>query len=113
TPHDRATFTAHNATVTHDLALVTWYAAGLQAVDVSDPSSPRIFAELRPDPLPSVAVGDPSLGGVPVGMWSYPVIRKGLIYAADVRNGLYILHYTGTYAREIDEIAFAEGNSSL
>jgi hypothetical protein len=27
-------------------------------------------------------------------MWSYPIIRNGLICVIDVRNGLYILRYT-------------------
>jgi hypothetical protein len=40
-------------------------------------------------------------------------INKGLVYAVDVRNGLYIVHYTGPRAREISSIGFLEGNSSL
>jgi hypothetical protein len=72
-----------------------------------------IIAELRPDPLPSVTKEDPYLGGAPVEMWSYPVIEDGLIYVVDVRNGLYILRYSGTYEREISEVAFLEGNSHL
>jgi hypothetical protein len=48
TAAERTAFTAHNATVTKDLALVTWYAGGLVAVDVRDPAKPKIVAELRP-----------------------------------------------------------------
>jgi hypothetical protein len=106
-------FTAHNATVTHDLALVTWYAGGLQAIDISDPTQPYQLAELRPDPLPSVEHEDPGLGGNPVEMWSYPVIKDGLIYVVDVRNGLYVLRYHGYRADEVDVVKFAEGNSNL
>lgn len=51
TVHDREAFTPHNATVMHDLARVTWYAGGLQAVDVSDPAHPVQLAELRPEPV--------------------------------------------------------------
>jgi hypothetical protein len=108
-----AAFTAHNATVLHDLALVTWYAAGLQAIDISDPANPRQLAELRPEPLPSVEHEDPALGGVPVEMWSYPVLDGGLIYVVDVRNGLYVLRYHGTYGEQITERRFREGNSNL
>jgi hypothetical protein len=106
-------FTAHNPTVLHDLALVTWYAAGLQAIDISEPANPRGLAELRPDPLPAVEHEDPALGGSPVEMWSYPVLDAGLIYVVDVRNGLYVLRYHGLWAEQITERAFREGNSNL
>lgn len=106
-------FTAHNATATANLALVTWYAGGLQAIDISDADAPFQLAEFRPDPLPSVAVEDPGLGGNKVEMWSYPIIKDGLIYVVDSRNGLYVLRYTGRWAAELDARAFLEGNSNL
>ena len=46
-------------------------------------------------------------------MWSYPIIRNGLIYVIDIRNGLYILRYTGPHADEVADIHFLEGNSNL
>jgi len=46
-------------------------------------------------------------------MWSYPIIRDGLIYVIDIRNGLYILRYTGPHAGEVADIRFLEGNSNL
>ena len=45
-------------------------------------------------------------------MWSYPIIKKGLIYVIDIRNGLYILRYTGPKAEEVEDIEFLEGNSN-
>ncbi len=105
-------FTAHNATVTHDLALVTWYAGGLQAIDLSDPTAPSPLAELRPEPIASVAKEDPGLSGNHVEMWSYPVIADGLIYVVDVRNGLYVLRYHGRWGEQISQLRFAEGNSN-
>ncbi len=54
-----------------------------------------------------------SLGSDKVVMWSYPVIADGLIYVVDLRNGLYILRYTGPHAAEVDAIAFLEGNSNV
>jgi hypothetical protein len=111
-PPERTTFTAHNVTTTHDVALVTWYSGGLQAVDVSDPARPTRLAELRPEPIASVTTEDPALGGNPVAMWSYPVIQDGLIYVVDIRNGLYIVRYTGRWEEQIAGVAFAEGNSN-
>jgi hypothetical protein len=106
-------FTAHNVTATRDIALVTWYAGGLQAIDIADPTQPYILGELRPEPLASVAVEDPYLSAVPVEMWSYPIVKDGLIYVVDVRNGLYILRYHGAHELELLEESFLEGNSNL
>lgn len=110
---DRITFTAHNATATPGLALITWHAAGLQAIDISDPRAPYVLGELRPEPLAAVATEDPGLGGAPIEMWSTPVIADGLIYVVDVRNGLYILRYRGPYEEQLAADPFLEGNSNL
>jgi hypothetical protein len=36
-----------------------------------------------------------------------------LIYVIDIRNGLYVLRYTGPHAGEVAGISFLEGNSNL
>ena len=54
-----------------------------------------------------------STGPNKVVFWSYPIIRNGLIYAIDIRNGLYILKYTGPHASEVAGINFLESNSNL
>ena len=72
-----------------------------------------ILGELRPEPLATVTNEDPGLGGDPVEMWSYPVIKDGLIYVIDVRNGLYILRYRGHHEEQVTEETFLEGNSNL
>jgi hypothetical protein len=41
------------------------------------------------------------------------IIRDGLIYVIDIRNGLYVLRYTGPHADEAANISFLEGNSNL
>jgi hypothetical protein len=46
-------------------------------------------------------------------MWSYPIVNDGLIYVIDIRNGLYVLRYTGTRASEVSSLRFLEGNSNL
>lgn len=109
---DRLTYTAHNTTATESMALITWHSAGFFVVDTTNPEKPTQLAEFVPTPLASVATEDPLLVHE-VLMWSYPVIKDGLIYVVDIRNGLYILRYTGDYADEISGRAFLEGNSNL
>ena len=107
------TYTAHNPTVTHDLAIITWYGGGVQAFDISDPANPVQVGAFYPDALPHVAAEDPVVAGTPTEMWSYPIFRDGLIYTVDIRNGLYVLRYTGPHADEISGVPFLEGNSNL
>ncbi len=109
----RVTFTAHNTTATESLAFITWHAGGLQVIDTTEPAAPAQVGELRPTPVASVAVEDPALGGEPVIMWSYPIVRDGLIYVVDIRNGLYVLRYNGPHREELEQLGFAEGNSNL
>jgi hypothetical protein len=62
-----------------------------------------------------VATEDPALSRGPnkVVMWSFPIVRDGLIYVVDVRNGLYVLRYTGPRDGEVSRLSFLEGNSNL
>jgi hypothetical protein len=108
-------YSAHNPTLTHDLAIDAWHSGGLQIIDVSDPGAPAQAGWYSPNPLASVAVEDPALNRGPnkVTIWSYPVIRNGLIYVIDIRNGLYIFTYTGTHAQQVTSISYLEGNSNL
>ncbi len=117
----RTSYSAHNPTLTPNIAFSTWHSGGLQAMDISDPTNVTQLAEYKPEPLPSVDFEDPRLsndGVLPgrsdnrVVMWSYPVIENGLIYVLDLRNGLYILKYNGPHAQEVADIKFLEGNSN-
>jgi hypothetical protein len=114
-PRPFSSWSAHNPTITSDLAFISWHAGGLQAISVDDPAAPTRAGQFVPDPLPAVLQEDPvlSTGQDKVVMWSYPVIAGGLIYVVDVRNGLYILRYTGAGADDIAEVEFLEGNSNL
>ena len=110
-----SSFPSHNPTVTPNLTLVSWHSAGLQVISLEDPRRPIQVAEFISEPLRAVATEDPVLSSGPdkVVMWSYPIIVNGLIYVVDVRNGLYILAYDGPHEREVDGVAFLEGNSNL
>src|SRR3954453_24253145 len=116
-PADRenvASFSSHNPTLTRPLAFVTWPSAGLQVIDTSDPEHPTGAAEYVPDPLPYVSQEDPALssGRDKVVMWSFPIIQNGLVYAVDLRNGLYIFKYHGPFESEVTKTGFLDGNSN-
>jgi LVIVD repeat len=106
---------SHNPTVLPNIAFDAWHSGGLQAIDISDPSHPTQAGWFSPTPPASVALEDPALSQGPnkVVIWSYPIINHGLIYVVDIRNGLYILRYTGAHRDEVKEIEFLEGNSNL
>jgi hypothetical protein len=108
-------YSSHNPTVLRDLALVTWHSGGFQAFSIADPARPLQTGFFSPTPLRRVATEDPalSLGLNKVVMWSYPIIQDGLIYVVDIRNGLFVLRYTGPNADEVAAISFLEGNSNL
>ena len=108
-------FSSHNPTVLPNLAIVAWHSGGLQVSDISNPANPVQAGFFAPTPLGSVATEDSALSRGPnkVVMWSYPIIQNGLIYVIDIRNGLYILQYTGPHAADIASIGFLEGNSNL
>jgi hypothetical protein len=105
-------FSSHNPTVTSHLAFVTWYAGGLLVLDTTDPENPQELVRYSPEPLPEVGTEDTQLEGNHIGFWSYPIIRDGLIYAVDIRNGLYIFRYRGPHQAEVEEIEYREGNSN-
>lgn len=114
-PRPSSAYSAHNPTLTKNLAFITWHSGGLQAIDISNPKKPVQAAEFVPDPLLFVVTEDPALtaGQDKVVMWSFPVIQDGLVYVVDVRNGLYILDYKGPFDKEVSKIDFIEGNSNL
>ena len=80
--------------------------------DVSNPSQPVRLAEFRPQGTTPGAV-DRQLGVTPTMTWSYPIVRDGLIYVADINQGLYVLRYSGPRQEQLEQVAFAEGNSDL
>jgi hypothetical protein len=112
---ERASYAAHNPTLTRNLAVVSWHSGGLQVIDIENPGRMEQAGWYSPTPLESVANEDPglSMGTNKVVMWSFPIIKDGLIYVVDLRNGLYILEYTGPRAHEISGLSFLEGNSNL
>ena len=108
-------YAAHNPTVLRNLAFVTWHSGGFQAISLPARGAPTQAGWFSPEPLPFVITEDPALsqGSNKVVMWSYPIIADGLIYLIDVRNGLYVLRYTGPNASQVARTRFIEGNSNV
>jgi hypothetical protein len=115
----RTSYSAHNPTLTPHIAFTTWHSGGFQAISIQRARRPYQLAEYFPEPLDEVMLEDPRLSSDPdtgrhekVVMWSYPIIKDGLIYVVDLRNGLYVLKYGGRFAKEVERISFLEGNSN-
>jgi hypothetical protein len=108
-------YSSHNPTPTRNIVFDSWHSGGEQAIDLSDPGRPLQTGWFAPTPLAAVANEDPALSAGPNKnvMWSFPIIRDGLIYVVDVRNGLFVLRYTGAHSDEVNPIRFLEGNSNL
>jgi hypothetical protein len=115
----RTSYSAHNPTLTPHIAFSTWHSGGLQAVNIADPTTPYQLAEFLPKPLRHVLLEDPRLSSdldtgrnEKVVMWSYAIVKDGLIYVVDLRNGLYVLSYRGAFDKEVQRIRFLDGNSN-
>jgi hypothetical protein len=108
-PRGSYTYSTHNPTPVGNLVLVSFHAGGLQAVWIRDPANPAVLAAFVPKPLDRVATEDPALttGSIRVAVWSYPIVRNGLVYIVDVRNGLFILRLEA-----LSRVAAADGASS-
>lgn len=121
------TFSMHNQTVTGRYALASWYGGGMRVFDLDDLTAPAHVGAFVPKPLETVAIQSRTRPVAPQGRtattnddwwvetWSYPIVRDGLIYVSDIRNGLFILRPApgSPFAAEIAGTAFAEGNSTV
>jgi hypothetical protein len=104
-------YTPHNPLVVGDIALVSWYGAGVQAVDLSDPAAPARLGQFVPQGVPEAP--RTTFSSYVIQMFSYPIVRDGLIYAADSVGGLYILRYTGPRADWLAGVTHAESNVTV
>jgi hypothetical protein len=110
-PPGGALFTPHNPLVAGDLGFVSWYGAGVQAVDLSDPRAPRRVGQFVPTGEGAAPRG--LMDTYPVQMLSYPILRDGLLYVVDSQSGLYVLRYTGPGAERLVQLGWVESNRSV
>lgn len=86
----------HNTEVLGDRAYSAWYSAGIIALDVSDPTNPFMVGQFVPDTSKRHAN---SLGTGPAEVWGVAIDPEtGIIYASDMRTGLWIVQPTGDAA---------------
>jgi hypothetical protein len=104
-------FSPHNPLVVGHLAFSSWYAAGVQAFDLTDPLAPQRVGQFVPSREGAAATS--LLGTYPVQTFSYPILRNGLFYVVDSQSGLYVLRYLGSGAEQLAQIRLAEGNVTI
>jgi choice-of-anchor B domain-containing protein len=76
---------AHNVYVKGDIAFCSWYASGIRAFDISDPTSPALLGRYDTSPA--------SFGLT--GCWSvYPYLPSGVIPCSDMTEGLVLVAYS-------------------
>jgi hypothetical protein len=86
----------HNTEVSGDRAYSSWYSAGVIALNLSDPANPEMVGQWVPRTSRRHAN---ALGPGPALVWGVAVDEEtGLIYASEMRTGLWILRPTGDAA---------------
>jgi hypothetical protein len=108
-----------NPTLTPRIAFSTWHSGGLQAVSIRRPKQPSQLAEFMPEPLDTVALEDLRLSsdadaghGERVVMWSYPIIKDGLIYVVDYATGCTSWTMTAPSTRRSSGSRSSKANST-
>lgn len=88
----------HNTEVRGERAYSSWYSAGILALDMSDPTNPHLVGQFVPQTSRRHAN---SLGTGPAEVWGVAVDPDtGIIYASDMRTGLWIVRPTGDAASD-------------
>ena len=86
------TWNIHNTEVHGDRAYSAWMSHGIVALDLSDPTSPVLAGQFVP---PTNARFAGSLGVGPPDVWGVAIDPEtGIVYASDMRTGLWIVEPT-------------------
>jgi hypothetical protein len=88
------TWNIHNTEVLGDRGYSSWMSNGIVALDLSDPTAPTMAGQFVP-PTSGRFAG--SLGAGPPAVWGVAIDPEtGIVYASDMRTGLWIVEPTGT-----------------
>ena len=94
-PTPNGAWSVHNTEIMGDRAFGSWYGNGVVSLDITDPTSPVLVGQFARDSARrAFFFGDP--GAETWGVFPEP--STGLVYASDMRSGLWILRPTGAAA---------------
>ena len=89
-------WSVHNTEVFEDHAYSSWYSHGIVALDLANPAAPQLVGQFVP-PTNDRFAG--SLGHGPAEVWGVAIDPEtGIVYASDMRTGLWIVQPTGPAA---------------
>jgi len=89
-------WSVHNTEVNGDHAYSAWYSHGIVALDLTNPATPTMVGQFVP-PTSDRFAG--SLGHGPAEVWGVAIDPEtGIVYASDMRTGLWIVEPTGPAA---------------
>jgi hypothetical protein len=95
-PTPVGSWSVHNTEVLGNRAYSSWYSNGIVAINVSKPTNPRRVGQFVPDTSKRHAN---SLGVGPAEVWGVAIDpATGIVYASDMRTGLWIVRPTGPAA---------------
>lgn len=82
--------TPHNVVISGDRAFVSWYQAGLQVLDISNPSAPVHVGSY--DTFPGSCDGSGKTCAAFAGAWGIdPFLADDKVLVSDMNNGLFII----------------------
>lgn len=95
-PTPPGSWSVHNTEVLGNRAYSAWYSNGIVALDLSNPTAPTRVGQFVPDTSKRHAN---SLGVGPAEVWGVAIDPEtGIVYASDMRTGLWIVEPTGSAA---------------
>jgi hypothetical protein len=95
-PTPVGSWSVHNTEVLGNRGYSSWYSNGIVAIDLSNPTSPSRVGQFVPNTSKRNAN---SLGVGPAEMWGVAIDpATGIVYASEMRTGLWIVEPTGPAA---------------
>jgi hypothetical protein len=95
-PTPTGSWSIHNTETLRTRAYSSWYSNGIVALDLTNPTSPAMVGQFVPDTSRRNAN---SLGTGPAEVWGVAIDpATGIVYASDMRTGLWIVRPTGPAA---------------
>ena len=95
-PTPPGSWSIHNTETLRQRAYSAWYSNGIVALDLTNPTSPAMVGQFVPDTSNRNAN---SLGTGPAEVWGVAIDpATGIVYASDMRTGLWIVRPTGPAA---------------